>query len=82
MTHQTPTRILDAPGVACISLTPLVKRTIAELEGGQVLEVHTDDPAAREGIPAWCRLTKNVLLDTVEHDANNTTFHIQTKEQS
>lgn len=82
MTRSAPAHILDAPGVACITLTPLVKRTMNELDPGEVLEVNTDDPAAREGIPAWCRLTKNVLVNTVEHDATNTTFQIQTKEQS
>ena len=82
MTDRSPTQVLKAPGLACISLTPLIKKTIRTLEPGDVLEVRTDDPAAREGIPAWCRLTKNSLLEVIEHDATNTTFHIETKEQS
>ena len=79
MTEHVPTRTLAAPGLACISLTPLIRRTIAELEPGDVLEVQTDDPAAREGVPAWCRLTKNALVDTIEHDAVQTLFHIEAK---
>jgi TusA-related sulfurtransferase len=69
--------MIDAPGMACISLTPLVKRTIRDLPPGAVLEVHTDDPAAREGIPSWCRLTRNELVETAEHDSRRTTFRIR-----
>jgi TusA-related sulfurtransferase len=79
MTDYAPTQVLAAPGMACITLTPLIKRTIVELPPGTVLEVQTDDPAAREGIPAWCRLTKNPLLDIVEHSATETSFHIEAK---
>jgi tRNA 2-thiouridine synthesizing protein A len=82
MNDPTTTEVLSAPGLACISLTPLIRSRIRTLAPGDVLEVRTDDPAAREGIPAWCRLTKNQLLDTVEHNKTNTTFFIETKEKS
>jgi tRNA 2-thiouridine synthesizing protein A len=64
--QPTPDRVLDAPGVACTSLTPLVSSVMAELAPGALLEVRTDDPAARMGVPAWCRLTRNPLQDTFE----------------
>ena len=35
-----------------------------DLQPGEVLEVRTDDPAARVGVPAWCRLTGNRLVHT------------------
>jgi len=76
-THQ-----LDGSGMACIHLTPRVKHAITDLAAGDVLEVHTDDPAAREGIPSWCRLTGNPLLGSTEHDTTNSTFTIQKKDQS
>jgi TusA-related sulfurtransferase len=56
-----------------------------ELQPGEVLEVHTDDPAARVGVPAWCRLTRNPLVYTSTDDADTdqpttqTTFHIAKK---
>jgi tRNA 2-thiouridine synthesizing protein A len=77
MTDHSPDAVLDAPGIACISLTPLVKRTIKNMAMGAVLEVHTDDPASREGIPSWCRLTRNELLETIEHDDTRSTFFIE-----
>jgi TusA-related sulfurtransferase len=48
----TPHRTLDAPGMACIDLTPLIAKTMRDLQPGEVLAVHTDDPAARVGVPA------------------------------
>ena len=50
-----------------------------------MLEVHTDDPAARVGVPAWCRLTGNRLVQstttpTPTNRTTQTTFHIAKKE--
>jgi len=80
-----PTRTLDAPGLACIDLTPLIASTMRDLRPGDVLEVRTDDPAARVGVPAWCRLTGNPLTDTIAdttHPDDNTAFHITKKENA
>ena len=83
---MTPHRSLDAPGMACIDLTPLIAKTMRDLQPGEVLAVHTDDPAARVGVPAWCRLTGNRLVHTSTGDARtdqpttHTTFHIAKKE--
>ena len=79
----TPHRTLEAPGLACVDLTPLIATTMRDLRPGEVLEVHTDDPAARVGVPAWCRLTGNRLLHTSAEDDQptaQTTFHIARKE--
>ena len=84
---RVPDRVLDVPGIACVSLTPLVSSALAELPPGALLEVRTDDPAARMGVPAWCRLSRNPLQSTVEGpdpatglDADQTIFHITKKE--
>ena len=52
-----PTRHLDAPGLACIDLTPLIASTMREMEPDEILEVHTDDPAARVGPCGACSAT-------------------------
>jgi tRNA 2-thiouridine synthesizing protein A len=77
----TSHRTLDAPGLACVDLTPLIAKTMKELEPGEVLAVHTDDPAARVGVPAWSRLTGNPLLHAHSiQGTTQTTFHIAKKE--
>jgi ubiquinone/menaquinone biosynthesis C-methylase UbiE/TusA-related sulfurtransferase len=81
----SPHHTLDAPGMACIDLTPLIARAMRDLQPGEVLEVHTDDPAARVGVPAWCRLTGNRLVHTGDSHRHAgqattwTTFHIAKK---
>jgi tRNA 2-thiouridine synthesizing protein A len=77
----TPHHTLDAPGMACIDLTPLIAQTMRQLGPGDVLAVHADDPAARVGVPAWCRLTNNPLVHTSpsEDSSTATTFHITKK---
>ena len=79
--HETPKAdvVLDAPGSSCANLTPLIKARIRELTSGQVLEVRSDDPAAREGVPAWSRLTGNPLEAVVADDAERTRFYLRRK---
>ncbi|MDQ3044341.1 MAG: sulfurtransferase TusA family protein [Chloroflexota bacterium] len=71
--------VLDAPGMACATLTPQIRDSIRGLMSGQVLEVRSDDPAAREGVPAWSRLTGNPLVGTVEEDVEHTRFYLRKK---
>jgi TusA-related sulfurtransferase len=71
--------ILHVPGASCAILTPRVKEKMRELESGEVLEVRTDDPATREGMPAWSRMTGNPLLKVVEEDKHRTRFFIRKK---
>jgi TusA-related sulfurtransferase len=44
-----------------------------------VLEVVSDDIAAREGVPAWCRLTGNKLLAEIDENEERNIFYIQKK---
>lgn len=71
--------VLDAFGATCATLTPMIRAKIKELGSGGVLEVRTDDPSAREGVPAWSRLTGNELLAAVEEDAQRTRFYLRRK---
>ena len=81
MNEQIPdTRdLLDAPGTSCVNLTPLIREHIVDLASGEVLEVRSDDPAAREGVPAWSRLTGHPLVQVIEVDSQHTRFFLQRK---
>ena len=61
-----PDSVLEAFGEGCATLTPRIRARMRQLESGQILEVVSDDPAAREGVPAWSRLTGNPLLATAD----------------
>jgi len=71
--------VLDAFGATCATLTPMIRARIKELDSGGVLEVRTDDPSAREGVPAWSRLTGNELLASVEEGEELTRFYLRRK---
>lgn len=70
---------LDAPGQACINLTPLIKQAMTSVEPGGILKVYSDDVASRLGVPAWCRLTGNSLVEVEEIDSAQTAFYIKKK---
>ncbi|MGE5519091.1 MAG: methyltransferase domain-containing protein [Candidatus Dadabacteria bacterium] len=70
---------LFIPGAACATLTPAIKKEMQNLEGGMVLEVISDDSSSKEDVPAWCRLTGNILLNQQTVGNNQTAFYIQKK---
>jgi arsenite methyltransferase len=74
-----PFNSLFIPGAACATLTPAIKKEMQNLEPGMVLEVISDDPSSKEDVPAWCRLTGNMLLNLESAGNNKTAFYIQKK---
>jgi tRNA 2-thiouridine synthesizing protein A len=69
---------VDLGQTGCGDLTPLIRGRMRELHSGQVLEVISEEPAAREGIPAWSRLTGNELVATVS-ESGRARFFIRKK---
>ncbi len=52
----------EMEGTTCAILTPAIRAKLREMAPGQVLEVRVDDPAAREDLESWSRLSGNELL--------------------
>lgn len=75
----SPDAVLNVAGESCATLTPLTKAKLSTLGSGNILEVLSDDPSAREGMAAWSRLTGNPLLAVVVEDTNRTRFYVQKK---
>lgn len=63
----------------CAILTPSIKRKLGELSSGQVLEIHVDDPAAKDDIEAWCRLSGNPLLKIDQGAGQELRFYLMKK---
>jgi len=53
---ERPVRVLDCLGRPCPVPVIEMARALLTVEVGQVVEVVSDDPAARLDIPAFCRL--------------------------
>lgn len=67
--------VLDAGDRSCGDLAIALKRAVARLRGGEILQLLTRDPGARADVPAWCRVTGHRLLW-----GDGSTFYIQRKE--
>jgi tRNA 2-thiouridine synthesizing protein A/cysteine desulfurase len=76
---RKPAAALEATGQTCATLTPLVQARIRPLDSGDLLRVSTDDPAAREGIAAWCRVTGHPLVSVVDGADGQLSFLIRKK---
>lgn len=58
--------VFDGMGQACVELLLTMARRLRSLEQGEILKVVTDDPAAKEDLGAWCRMTGNELASVVK----------------
>ncbi|MBP0725175.1 sulfurtransferase TusA family protein [Bacillus sp. RG28] len=62
------TKVLDAKGLACPMPIVKTKKALAELEAGQVLEIHTTDQGAKNDLTAWAKSGGHEL---VKHEEEN-----------
>jgi TusA-related sulfurtransferase len=62
-----PAATLDAYGLTCGSLEPLIAQRLRALAPDDVLEIRSDQAEAADGIRAWVWLTGHALV-AVERD--------------
>lgn len=53
---------LDALGLRCPEPVMMVRKTMRNLESGQVLKVIADDPSTTRDIPKFCLFMEHTLL--------------------
>lgn len=68
--------VWDAGDMSCGDLVLALRGRLNNLPPGAVLKVTAHDPAAPEDLPAWCRLTGNLLMRAV-----HPVYHIRRKER-
>lgn len=61
-------RDLDVKGLNCPLPILRTKKTLAEMESGQVLRVLATDPGALKDFPAFAKQTGNQLVDQREEN--------------
>ena len=54
--------IVDCRGRACPVPVIELAKALPTVEVGELVEVLSDDPAARHDIPAWCRMRGQELV--------------------
>ena len=65
---------LDARGLNCPLPILRVKKTLAEMTGGQVLKVVATDAGSVKDFQAFCRQTGNELVESSEANGEFTFF--------
>ncbi|MCW5621687.1 MAG: sulfurtransferase TusA family protein [Burkholderiales bacterium] len=64
----------DAGDLGCGDLVIRLRFRLKAMQPGQVLRVHATDAGAREDLPAWCRMTGEILL---VHEPEHHLYFIQ-----
>ncbi|MCD7035940.1 sulfurtransferase TusA family protein [Metabacillus sp. GX 13764] len=64
-------KVLDAKGLACPMPIVRTKKAMADLESGQVLEIHATDKGAKNDLAAWAESGGHEL---VKHEEDNEVF--------
>ena len=62
MKAPAPLATLDAYGLTCGSLEPLIAQHLRALAPGDVLEIRSDQEEAADGIAAWVWLAGHALV--------------------
>ena len=73
---ESPEKKLDATGLFCPEPVFRTKIEIERMQGGQVLIVSADDPAAEDDISRWVTRNGHELLN-LSKDGNVITFQIK-----
>jgi TusA-related sulfurtransferase len=69
MSAEEPDLVLDVLGRRCPVPVIELARHIGDVEVGGLVEVVSDDAAARVDIPVWCRMKRHDYVGAVPHDA-------------
>ena len=64
----------DAGDLGCGELVIELRFRLKAMQPGEVIRVHATDLGAPADLPAWCRMTRDVLL---HHDRNSKLYYIE-----
>lgn len=59
---------VDARGMACPMPVIELSRAVEDLVVGERARLLATDPAAKVDVPVWCRMQRQALRSTSEHD--------------
>ena len=71
------TDTLEAYGVTCGTLEPMMATRLRALAPGEVLEVRSDMPEAKDGIASWLWLTGHTLLAVEEDQPPRVRYYVR-----
>lgn len=72
---------LEAYGLTCGSLEPLIAKPLRALAPGDILEIRSDQPEARDGIASWVWLTGHALIAVEAEEPPRARYYVKKKGQ-
>lgn len=75
----TPADTVDAYGLSCGRLEPLIAQRLRALAPGEVLEICADQPEARDGIASWVWLAGHALIAVEDDEAPRARYYVRKK---
>jgi TusA-related sulfurtransferase len=70
---------LEAYGVTCGTLEPLIAQRLRALAPGDILEIRSDMPEARDGIASWVWLTGHALVAVEDDEPPRARYYVKKK---
>jgi TusA-related sulfurtransferase len=75
-----PAATIDASGLTCGGLEPLIAQHLRGVAPGEIVEVRSDRSEAGDGIQAWVRLAGHALVAVEkDHASHDTRYFIRRK---
>ena len=71
--------MLEAYGVTCGTLEPLIAQRLRALAPGDILEIRSDMPEARDGIASWVWLTGHALVAVQDEEPPRARYYVRKK---
>lgn len=65
------TKTLNAQGLRCPEPVMMVRKSIREMQSGDILKIIADDPSTKRDIPSFCEFMDHIL---VKHHIKGSTF--------
>lgn len=59
---EQATQTLEAEGLRCPEPVMMVRKTIRNMQEGEILLVKADDPSTKRDIPSFCRFMDHQLI--------------------
>ncbi|AGL00342.1 sulfurtransferase TusA family protein [Desulfoscipio gibsoniae] len=72
-------KVVDARGTSCPGPILAAKKSIVEVQVGQVMEVLASDAGTKKDLPAWCKKTGHEFLGMCEDAGDIKLFIKRTK---
>jgi len=69
LTAITVDKSVDARGTSCPGPLLAAKKTMGQIDSGQIMEVLSADEGTKRDIPKWCAKKKHDFLGIVEEDS-------------